>query len=165
VETRTHFIWRQTGGSLADLNGTQIIVKFPLASVNLLGQVYTGIIPTVEPTGFTVGLLGANASISYPYEGNTGLLGPQNWIYPVANGGAHQLSVFMDATSPPGLGPNAYEPGAGAADPFFLYGTGRNVTVGLLVGGAVTFGLFGLLTTGIYEERRLRAWVRKRRLY
>lgn len=164
METRLHFIWKPTGGSLVQLNGTQIVVKFALASVNILGQVYTGILPTVFTQGLIVGLLGSNSSVSFPYQQiQTGLFSTQNWIYPLTNGGPHGVQLTQDANSPPGGGPNAYEPGAGPADPFYLYGTGRNYLVGGLVGIGVTIGVFLILVGGRIETRALSKWLRRRR--
>jgi hypothetical protein len=163
VQTRLHFIWRQVPGSQVQLNGTQVVVKFALASTTILGTTYAGILPTVLSSGPVNSLLGSNATISYPLTNSTGLFGTSSWYYSLVNGGTHNVGLTLDPNSPPGTGPTAYEPGAGPADPFVLYGSGRNVQTGFLVGAGVTFLTYLILSLGLFEERALKGWLRKRR--
>jgi hypothetical protein len=163
AETRTHFVWRQTAGSQIELNGTQPVIKFALSKVTILGQSFAGFVPTLLSSGPIVTLLGANATVTYPFTNSTGLFSQSNFYYPVTNGGPHTLQLFQDPNSPPSSGPNAYEPGAAPADPFYLYGSGRNLQVGFLIGAGVTFAFYLLFTVGLYEERAVRAWIRKQR--
>ena len=132
--------------------------------MTVLATTYTGIIPSVYAGGFVSSLLGANASVSFPYNPNTpGFFTSSIWTYPVINGGPHNLPVINDPNSPYGTGPNAYEAGAGPQDPFSLYGSGRNLQTAAAVGFVVTLGIYLISTAGLIEERRLKVWLRKRR--
>lgn len=164
VFTRIHFIWRQTGGANVQLNGTQVVLKLGFGSVSILGTTFTGIVPAVFTTGLLVNLVGSNSSISFPYQQlSNNIFSPGGWIYPLTNGGPHGIPLILDQNSPPATGPTAYEPGAGPADPFTLYGTGKNIQEGAVVGTLVTVGFFFIFAAGLAEERKIRAWLAKKR--
>jgi hypothetical protein len=110
----------------------------------------------------------SNVSLSYPFNQNQQPpFVPGSWYYPVSNGGAHTLLVWLDPASPPATGPTAYENdasgNAGPADPLLLLGDTSNIQNGVLAGAVTTALIYGLFLAVEIDVAGFRKLLRRRR--